>query len=160
MTIGVFELDNMNEGVYSRRNHQYQLHNIWDSKAHEYKNTIISLKAESQMPKWIIAEFGTKNGESPPENLKVNYTPRPDKEFLFGPSIGSVGGPGGGSKRGMFMVSEKGLGHLYGDKRNLFSYRTHHGVKAGHVFTKGLTESKEEVFDILSDGIASYLSKH
>lgn len=162
MTIGIFELNNMNMGVYAKRNHQFQFHQAWDETLGQMVTTRISLKAESELPKWILAEYGSggrKEGSVLPE-FRVNYTPR-DKPYLFGPSVGPVTGPGGGPKLGFFKVNQRGLENLLGPRiKSLDSHREHQGTRAGHVFSRGLESSKQEVFDILVDGLENYLNNN
>ncbi|HLI46308.1 MAG TPA: hypothetical protein VKU94_03860, partial [Geobacterales bacterium] len=117
LSIGVFDLENMNLSVYAKRNWQYQVHDVWDSEQHEFTKRTISLKQENQMPKWILAEFGSGKYRDENANISrfgISYAPREDKEYMYGPSIGNVRGPGGGSKRGFFMVSQRGLENLLG----------------------------------------------
>lgn len=160
--IGVFNLSNMNSDVDAKRNHQFQVHEVWDEKKHEIINKTISLKQEEQMPKWIIAEFGSgKYSSGDWSNFDIGYTRREDKPYMFGPSVGPAGGPGGGSKRGFFMVSNDTLVKLLGPDRarSMDSHRVHEGVRAGHVFSEGLEESKEEIFEIIGDGLQEYLDR-
>lgn len=161
MTIGVFELNNMNDGVYSKRNDQFQQHEVWDEKQGEMVQKSIFLKGERQLPKWILAEFGSGDYKSGGyEKFDIGYTNR-DKPYMYGPSIGSVGGPGGGRKKGYFMVTQSTLVTLLGPDRikGMNTHREHEGIRAGHVFSKGLEISKQEVFEILGEGIEEYLKR-
>jgi hypothetical protein len=156
LTIGVFELNNMNMGVFSRRNFQTQTH-IVGSKG---RIVVFRLKQEQQLPKWILAEFGSGRYSQPvPSEFKITYTKR-DKPYMYGPSVGPVGGEGGGSKKGYFMVNNKSLLNLLGENRakDLSSHREHPGIKAGHVFRDGLASSQQEVVEILGRGVQSYLN--
>lgn len=156
LTIGMFEITNMNHGVGAMRNAQFQIHRVYDKETHEFTNRSIYLKQENQMPIWILAEFGSKNGGSMSQ-FNLEYTPRPDKDIIFGPSLGSVGGAGGGSKKGFFMVSEKGLDGLLGPWARYDEHRMHGGMRAGHIFSEGLEQSKEQINQELAEGIQSYL---
>lgn len=160
--IQVFNITNMNLDNDAKRNHQFQVHEVWDSKKHEMIKQTISLKQENQMPKWILAEFGSgkySNGDW--SQFDIGYTHREGKPYMYGPSIGPAGGPGGGSKSGFFMVSNETLAKLMGPDRikAMNTHREHQGIRAGHVFSKGLEESKQDVFEILGDGIQEYLNK-
>lgn len=160
--IGVFEWHNMSDksSIYAMRNHQVQIHEVWDSKQGKIVRKPISLKGENQMPKWILAEFGSgKFAESVPAQFKINYTKR-DKPYMYGRSIGPVRGIGGGDKSGHFMVSNNTLLNLLGPNRSkdLNSHRTHQGIRAGHIFSIGLRRSKSEVQEILGHGIQNYLN--
>jgi hypothetical protein len=164
VSIGVFDVSNMNNANIAKRNWQYQYHDVWDSKEHMLTRKMISLKEEDQMPKWVLAESGTgqyRDGDLNLSRYGINYTER-DKPYMFGPSIGGVGGPGGGQKRGFFMVTNSTLLNLLGPNRaqQLDSHREHEGIKAGHVFSKGLDSAREEVFDILGGGVQAYLDKN
>lgn len=157
LSMGFGYIPEMNEGVEARRNFQTQVHWVGSKKKGRY--VTINLKQEKEMPKWIIAEFGSgrrADRANMPKELKVRYTPRSGKEYMYGPSSEKVGGEGGGEKRGYFMVSRDGFNNLRGDKR--YKPKTHPGVKAGRIFRKGLEKSKEEVREILADGIRDFLN--
>jgi hypothetical protein len=163
MSIGVFEINNMNMGVYAKRNHQFQFHQTWDETLHEMVTTRISLQAEKELPKWILAEYGSgskSEGIVQPE-FRVTYTSR-DKPYLYGPSVGPVTGPGGGPKLGFFKVNQRGLENLLGPRitKMMDSHREHQGTRAGHVFSLGLESAKQEVFEILGEGLETYLNNN
>jgi hypothetical protein len=121
------------------------------------------LKAETQMPKWIVLEFGTLEKADPiPDQFKVNYTKRPDKEVMFGPSERP---PSGLNKKIYAMISERqhakiGNGKWYskGDESNMIHNR-HSGVRAGRFFRHGLEDAKVPVFEALGQGIEDYLNR-
>lgn len=123
----------------------------------------LHLKAETEMPKWIVLEFGTLDKADPiPDQFKVTYTPRPDKEVMFGPSERV---PSGLKKKVYAMISEQqhakiGNGQWYskGDEDDIIHNR-HNGVRAGRFFRDGLEDSKAPVFDALGRGIEEYLSR-
>jgi hypothetical protein len=163
LTMGFGEMWNMNEGVEARRNAQVQDHVVGMNGSRVTRLRTFRLKEENQLPKWVIAEFGMgTKGEGKgavPKELQVNYTKRPNKEFMYGPSLGGVRGEGGGPKNGFFMLSGRSLMNLLGNRaENRRNFRRHPGIKAGRVFRRGLEKSKEEVQDILRDGIRDYLN--
>lgn len=159
LTIGMFELKNMTDGHFSKRNFQLQEHVVETVGGRVTKVATFRLKEEKQLPKWIIAEFGTgKHAEPVPSEFKISYTRR-DKPYMYGPSLGGVRGEGGGSKRGFFMIGGSKLMNLLGKRaENRRNFREHPGIKAGHVFRDGFRNSKEEVIEILGHGINNYLN--
>jgi hypothetical protein len=159
LSMGFGYIPELNNGVEAKRNFQTQKHWIGSRKNGRY--VTVQLKEEKQMPKWIIAEFGSgKQAEKGKrhKDMQISYSPRPDKKYMFGPSKGKVGGDGGGSKEGYFMISKQGAQGMYGNKSSVG--RKHPGVKAGRIFRRGLEKSKEEVREILGDGIRSYLNNN
>lgn len=150
--IGFGDMDSMNMGVYAKRNFQRQLH------VTRKGNRMVFLKEEKELPKWIIAEFGSGGkgeGKSIPKEFNLPYAPRPGKDFLYGPSLGNITG---GSKKGYFMVSGQTASSLSGADNHTLP--THPGVKPGRIFRKGLNDSKDDVHRILGSGIDAYLKNH
>jgi hypothetical protein len=159
ITMGFGELTDMNDSVYAKRNYQEQSHVVGTRSDGTARVVKFRLKAENEMPKWILAEFGSGDrgdGESAvPKEFNITYTKRPDKKHIFGPSIDKVGGPGGGKKKSFFMTSKSNVGRV-NDGR---SVREHPGTKAGHVFSDALKMSKIEVEQELAEGIHKYLAR-
>lgn len=125
------------------------------------------LKAETEMPKWIVLEFGTggKGGnEEPPEQFKVGYTRKPEKDIMWGPSDGA---PAGLRKHVYVMLSAEshariGNGNWYqkGDEADFANeVNKHPGIRAGHFFQNGLADAKRPVYEALGVGLEKYLSR-
>jgi hypothetical protein len=157
LSMGYGYLLELNEGFEALRDEQRQQHWIGSKSGGRY--VTIRLKKEKEMPKWIIAEFGTgRQAVDKPKDKKfdIDYTYRPGKEFMYGPSRGRVSG---GKKEGYFMVGRRGASNLLGNRaENRKNFTRHPGVKAGQIFSRGLAKSKVEVNDILRDGIKDYLN--
>jgi hypothetical protein len=157
LTMGFAYIPEMNLGVEAKRNFQIQDHVVQMNGGRITKIRTFKLKQEEQMPKWIIAEFGSGEKKAKGRILKdfaITYTPRPDKDFLLGPSLSKVRGEGGGRKKGYFMISGKSLDKLQHQQAQRFFHR---GVKPGRIFSRGLESSQEEVTQILHEGISKYL---
>lgn len=124
----------------------------------------MNLKAETQMPKWIVLEFGTKDkADAIPDSFKVSYSPRPDRSIMFGPSDGA---PTGLKKHIYMMVDPKnhakiGNGNWYssGDENDFSDANKHPGVRPGRFFRNGLEDSKLPIYDALGEGLSKYLDR-
>lgn len=139
----------LNDPLYMRQEQTATF--LTDSK----NNKVVSLRlrAEKQMPKWIVLEFGTRDrADKMPASFKVSYTRR-DKQNMIGPSLRA---PSGHSKSVFAMVSDKGLGRIFGN--NVKPHR-HRGTKGGRFFRKGLEDSKEDIQGIYGRAIQEYLNK-
>lgn len=123
----------------------------------------LHLRAEKEMPKWIPLEFGTGGkADVVPDQFKVRYTPRPDKEVMFGPSY-TV--PSGLNKKVYAMISERqhakiGNGQWYskGDEGNMIHNR-HSGIRPGRFFRDGLEDSKVPIYEVIGRGIEDYFDR-
>lgn len=120
-----------------------------------------NLKAETQMPKWIVLEFGTRQySDQVPSAFKVDYTPRPERDIMFGPSTGK---PYGNFNKKVFaMVSRDELHQTLDgkyDKKEHIPDRPHPGTKAGRFFRNGLEDSKLPIQEAFGDGLQRYLDR-
>lgn len=166
MTVGfglIGEGLGLNDPSYMR---QEQNATFYVSHGHLRGNFIyMHLKAETQMPKWVVLEFGTKGkGDGVPDQFKINYSPRPDKSIMFGPSK-SV--PTGLNKKVYMMVNPEnhakvGNGKWYskGDESNFSEdVNQHPGVRAGRFFRNGLEDSKLPIYEELGKGLKQYFNR-
>lgn len=159
LSLGFGELSHMNQVRRATQRATFLLqmkHKADGAKRASRKDVWVNLtlKAEKQLPEWIIAEFG-RSGSSVtagkvPKGFMVNYTPRPDKQFLVGPSGRTLGGL---RKQIYFMASRKRALDFMPRTR----LRTHSGIEEGRIFRKGLASSKNRIFNIMGDGIGASL---
>lgn len=154
LTIGFGRFETMTYDLEAKRLTEYQWHYVNGVKK------LITLHEEKELPKWIIAEFGAWGvGDTIPEQFKLSYTRRPERQFLYGPSAGRPIGANGKvadtdkSKLGFFMASKSFV------ESQGVEPRRHSGIKAGHIFSGGLKDSKQEVFEDLYKGIEKYLER-
>lgn len=121
----------------------------------------VTLKAETQMPKWIVLEFGTRGkADEIPSQFKIEYTPRPDKDIMYGPSIGKPYGQF--NKKVFMMLSEDGYRNLkdsYSPDKVQVDHRPHPGTKAGRFFRNGLEDSKLSINEAFGDGLKEYFDR-
>lgn len=110
----------------------------------------IKLRGEKDLPSWIILEFGRRagNGQSAagiPSEFVVPYTPRDQsKAFLVGPSVSFH------FNKPVFFMSRFDRGGGFQDP-----VRYHPGFAGIHFFQNGLKNSKEEVNDLILDGLVA-----
>jgi hypothetical protein len=116
----------------------------------------MTLKAEKQMPKWIVLEFGTRSKADPlPNQFKIAYTRRSERDLMYGPSLSN---PSGHKKKVFAMLSSQQVDKLRGSHKGHGAYSTTHpGTRPGRFFKKGLEDSKVPVFDEFGRGIQKYL---
>lgn len=122
-----------------------------------------TLKAETQMPKWIVLEFGTRDkADQIPSAFKVDYTPRPDRDVMFGPSVGK---PDGNYKKKVFaMISKDELYETMGgddhyNGKETMDTRPHPGTRPGRFFRNGLEDSKLPIQEAFGEGLQRYLDR-
>lgn len=154
LTIGMGELNNLNMGLGAQRLEQTQEHYIGSGKGGRVQFKTFKLKEETQMPKWIIAEFGSGSKADMDffdyPQFKVGYTKRPERQYMFGMSTENI--KPDGSKKGTFMVGTSTI------KRYSKARIGHSGVRPSKIFRRGVEDSKPMVEKILGDGIEAYFS--
>jgi len=163
--VGFGDLMDFNDTIYMR---QIQKHKIsaWG------KYVTITTKAETQMPKWIIAEFGrsgsTQKADKLPKQFAVNYSRRLGKDMLMGPSgtmrtltqnAESAKTPrapktsgGFGYRKPTYLMMSPKTGANYG-----VPARSHPGIKPGRFFSGGLRDSREIIIEKYGDAIRDYV---
>src|SRR5690606_3313477 len=129
-------------------------------------------KAEKEMPKWIVLEFGTReHAEKVPKEFHISYKKRPDKQALIGPSSwlkdasnlekrsaekdGRKANPSrftdlrraGGfhTKDTYFMASDEVNSWIY--QAVNAETRRHPGTRPSRIFRGGLKDSKEPIYE-------------
>lgn len=118
--------------------------------------SMVTLKAETQMPKWIVLEFGTgPQAQELPPQFAIGYTRKSDSNLMYGPSYNT---PSGLNKRVFAMLNAEQVAKLRGEDKESLSYnRTHPGTRPGMFFQNGLKDSKDQIYREFGKGIESYL---
>lgn len=154
ITVGFGSLDQLNDPNYMRQEQTGLFFNgRYDSNGRPM-GTPMHLKAETQMPKWVVLEFGTGDGAVKlPSQFNINYTRRPDKDIMYGPSMSA---PSGLSKPIFAMLSGEQVAKFRGEDKPTYDKR-HKGVRAGRFFQNGLDDAKPQIAVEFGKGIRNYL---
>jgi len=157
--IGFGQLDHMNQTKRAAQRASFLLQlktKKEGAKRATRKGVWVNLrfKPEKELPTWLIAEFGrsgsaTKAGGKIPKDFMVNYTPRPEKNILIGPSGKTVGL----RKQIFFMATRKRALEMVPRTR----LRTHRGIEEGRIFRRGLSTSKNRIFEVMGNAIHASL---
>jgi hypothetical protein len=125
-----------------------------------------TIEGEKQLPKWIIMEFGTGQyaEKGMPKMLKVNYTRRSGKQYLFGPSTREYSGNTKPtyiqvSKESIEKINQKHIGNNGQPIGRLAQLKVHRGVRPSRPFRNTLSQTKPTIIKEFSNGIGKYINR-